>query len=316
MKIFRVTLKLLTLCLFAAVLSTQANAQATRTWVSGVGDDANPCSRTAPCKTWAGAISKTAINGEIDAMDPGGYGALTITKSITVDGGGTFASILASGTSGVIVNIPAGNANDPHRTARLRRLSINGSGSNGSGGTRTGFDGVRIFRAASVFIDDVVIQDFAEEGVDVNSDTDIALVMDDVQIRNCNGTGVKTQATGAAFVAASLNNLRVQMCNIGVEAGLRTRVNVNGSTITRNPTGLRATSNSSVLNIANTFVTISQTVGVMGASGAIIRLSSCTVTQNGTGIDANGGQMISLDGNSVFGNATVEGVFTSAQGKL
>src|SRR6478752_679116 len=81
-----------------------AQAQASRTWVSGVGDDANPCSRTAPCKTWAGAISKTAACGEIDALDPGGFGAVTITKSITLDGSGTFASILASLTTGIIIN--------------------------------------------------------------------------------------------------------------------------------------------------------------------------------------------------------------------
>src|SRR3989337_2900673 len=79
-------------------------AQATRTWVSGVGDDANPCSRTAPCKTFAGAISKTATNGEINCMDPGGFGAVTITKSITIDCDGTFGSILAAATNGVNVN--------------------------------------------------------------------------------------------------------------------------------------------------------------------------------------------------------------------
>ena len=67
--------------------ATMLQAQATRTWVSGVGNDANPCSRTAPCKTFAGAISKTAAGGEIDALDPGGFGAVTITKSITIDGG-------------------------------------------------------------------------------------------------------------------------------------------------------------------------------------------------------------------------------------
>jgi hypothetical protein len=65
-----------------------AQAQATRTWVSGVGDDANPCSRTAPCKTFAGAISKTAPCGEISVLDPGGFGAVTITKSITINGTG------------------------------------------------------------------------------------------------------------------------------------------------------------------------------------------------------------------------------------
>src|SRR5262249_59046911 len=80
-----------------------AHAQATRTWVSGVGDDANPCSRTAPCKTFAGAISKTAAAGEIDCLDPGGFGAVTITKSITIDCSETFGSVLVSGTNGILI---------------------------------------------------------------------------------------------------------------------------------------------------------------------------------------------------------------------
>src|SRR4051794_28777480 len=91
--------RVLMICLAVTFgVATAAQAQATRTWVSGVGDDANPCSRTAPCKTWAGAISKTAVSGYIDALDPGGFGTLTITKSITIDGGGGgVAGILASG---------------------------------------------------------------------------------------------------------------------------------------------------------------------------------------------------------------------------
>src|SRR5438552_10236279 len=95
-------LKLLTLVLLG---TTFGYAQASRTWVSGVGDDANPCSRTAPCKTFAGAISKTAPGGEIDALDPGGFGAVTITKAITIDGGGgQVASVLVAGTNGLIVD--------------------------------------------------------------------------------------------------------------------------------------------------------------------------------------------------------------------
>src|SRR5439155_10788049 len=104
------------LALFA--LSAPAHAQATQTFVSGVGNDADPCSRTAPCKTFAGAFSKTFINGEIDCLDPGGFGAVTITKSITIDCHEIFASILASGTNGIIINISP-NANDPLRTVRL-----------------------------------------------------------------------------------------------------------------------------------------------------------------------------------------------------
>src|SRR5881628_2518114 len=106
------------LLILAAV--APAHAQATRTWVSGVGDDLNPCSRTAPCKTFAGAISKTAAGGEISALDPGGFGAVSINKSITISGDGTLAGILATlGSNGVTVNA---GAND---VVILRSLSIN-----------------------------------------------------------------------------------------------------------------------------------------------------------------------------------------------
>src|SRR6267378_6234494 len=106
---FRFVIHVLAIAMFMFALASLAQAQATRTWVSGVGDDVNPCSRTAPCKTFAGAISKTAACGEIDALDPGGFGAVTITKSITIDGTGTFASILASGQNGIIINAGTGD---------------------------------------------------------------------------------------------------------------------------------------------------------------------------------------------------------------
>src|SRR6266853_205030 len=115
----RISVKLL---VFFALATTMLSAQASRTWVSGVGDDANPCSRTAPCKTFAGAISKTATGGEIDALDPGGFGAVTITKAITIDGGGgQVAGILASLTTGIIVNAPGA-------IVTVRNVQINGAG--------------------------------------------------------------------------------------------------------------------------------------------------------------------------------------------
>src|SRR5438046_4931697 len=118
---FRFAINALAIAVFTIAFSSIAQAQASRTWVSGVGDDANPCSRTAPCKTFAGAISKTAAGGEIDALDPGGFGAVTITKAITIDGGGgQVASVLASGTDGIVVQA------QPTDTVILRNLSING----------------------------------------------------------------------------------------------------------------------------------------------------------------------------------------------
>src|SRR2546425_7930045 len=98
-------------------VATIASAQATRTWVSGVGDDVNPCSRTAPCKTFAGAISKTAVNGEINCLDPGGFGAVTVTKSISINCFYTNGSILNAGVNGVLINITT--ASDRLKTVRL-----------------------------------------------------------------------------------------------------------------------------------------------------------------------------------------------------
>src|SRR2546429_9851013 len=115
----RFTLKACAFLVFTLAFASAAHAQATRTWVSGVGDDVNPCSRTAPCKTFAGAISKTADPGEIDCIDPGGFGAVTITKSITIDGGGTFASVLSSGVNGIIINDSTNT-----KIVTLRNLSI------------------------------------------------------------------------------------------------------------------------------------------------------------------------------------------------
>src|ERR1700747_3004771 len=138
------------LCFSAAVLVclvSSANGQATRTWVSGVGDDANPCSRTAPCKTWAGAISKTAPGGEIDALDPGGFGALTITKSITLDGGGgQVASTLVAGTNGF--NVSAG-ATD---IVVFRNLRIQGLLGNGGSPGNAGITGISVNSAKAVIV--------------------------------------------------------------------------------------------------------------------------------------------------------------------
>src|SRR5436853_1680028 len=110
--------------LFALALpSTTAHAQATRTWVSGVGDDVNPCSRTAPCKTFAGAISKTAVNGEINCLDPGGFGAVTITKSISIDCHEIFGSVLNAGVAAILINFDAFGATDTQKSVRLRNLN-------------------------------------------------------------------------------------------------------------------------------------------------------------------------------------------------
>src|SRR5215472_10132522 len=142
--------------LFAILVlgTTITYGQASRTWVSGVGDDVNPCSRTAPCKTFAGAIVKTAAGGEIDALDPGGFGAVTITKSITFDGGGgQVASILTAGSPGV--NIIAQSSD----VVILRNLRIFGA-LQASATQAPGTIGVQILAASRVVIEKCVIFGF------------------------------------------------------------------------------------------------------------------------------------------------------------
>jgi hypothetical protein len=167
-----------------------AHAQATRTWISGVGDDANPCSRTAPCKTFAGAISKTATGGEIDALDPGGFGAVTITKSITLDGGGQVASILVSGTNAINISAAGG-------VVILRNLRFNGLVNNG-------LTGVAISGAAKVIIEKCDIFGFSSAGVLASVSTGtLELKVQETTLNN-NGGGVTSKPSGGATVNASI----------------------------------------------------------------------------------------------------------------
>src|SRR5688572_6279617 len=139
-------LALLSTAVCAVLIAGPAAAQATRTWVSGVGDDANPCSRTAPCKTFAGAISKTAAGGEISVLDPGGFGALTITKSISVNGEwGGEAGVLASFTNGFIIN-------GANVVVNLRGLMIEGA--------TNGLNGVRFLQGSALHTQNCIIRGF------------------------------------------------------------------------------------------------------------------------------------------------------------
>src|SRR3982750_2547382 len=172
--------------------ASSAFAQATRTWVSGVGDDANPCSRTAPCKTFAGAISQTAACGEIDCLDPGGFGVVTITKSITIDGTGTFGSILAAGTNGVIVN-----ALDTD-VITLRGLSINGA--------RTGLNGIRVLQAKTVNVEELVIFRFSVHGIDVAETNNVQVNIRNSSVRDNVQDGLAITTGSSFFAKASISH--------------------------------------------------------------------------------------------------------------
>lgn len=281
---------------FAAALTT--NAQATRTWVSGVGDDVNPCSRTAPCKTFAGAISKTATNGEINCLDPGGYGAVTITKSITIDCEDTQGSILSSGTNGIIVNITA--AADTKKAVKIRGISINGAG--------TGINGIRVLAANVLVVEEVVIDGMTTHGISIETTSGTPKIfVNATGIRSNAGNGINSFITGGT-VSLTVSDSRINNNATGVNLSSNTNASVSNSTIASNTTGLLAFQASlgiMACNVSN------NTTGITSSTGGDVRVMGSLVTLNGTGLSVSGGTLVSHISN-VFADNGVNGTPTSS----
>jgi len=216
-----------------------AMAQATRTWVSGVGDDVNPCSRTAPCKTFAGAISKTAPGGEIDVLDSGGFGAVTITKPITIDGGGVLAGTLASGVVGFTINT-TGQVN-------LRNLFIQGAG------TTLGIVGIQwTGGAGNLHIKNVIIEGFSQACVSVSPTAAVLAQITDSTLNNCGAAGLSVVPNGGS-ATVTLDRSTVQFTSgTGVLAsGAAATVRLTNSTVLDNGVGLSAASGASIISFNN-----------------------------------------------------------------
>src|SRR5260370_11892630 len=247
-------INLLILLTIVLLGSTLVSAQASRTWVSGVGDDATPCSRTAPCKTFAGAISKTAVGGEIDALDPGGFGALTITKAITLDGGGgQVASVLVAGTNGIVVQA---GVNDVVTIRNLRLDGLLGSGN-------AGLNGIRWTSGKALHIEHCTIFGFSNNGIDIaKGDGGSAFVIDTVTANNgfCGLQSLNTTNTVSTTVERSdFNNI---VC--GVKSSDFSSMNIKDSEASGNQYGFIAQSSAGIseLNLSNSMAANNRVSGL------------------------------------------------------
>jgi hypothetical protein len=250
----------------SVLLPTGAHAQATRTWVSGVGDDVNPCSRTAPCKTFAGAISKTAAGGEIDVLDPGGFGTLTITKAITIDGGGTLASILASGTNGINVNAGVSDV------IILRNLSINGAG------TTLGLNGINFLAGRRLVIENCTIENFSQTGISIAPSTSSAqtVVLNSSLKATVTGILIST-ANAAGGIAAVVQNTSVTQNSGG--AGI-------SATVPAGKPGMGVILDRVLATFDSTGISATGT-------GANIVMGNSVIVANGVGVSQSGGGTVS-----------------------
>jgi hypothetical protein len=299
-----VFIAILTLC-----FATMAQAQATRTWVSGVGDDANPCSRTAPCKTFAGAISKTATGGEISVLDPGGFGAVTITKSITINGEGTLAGILAAGTVGVIIN-PTSTS-----SVTLRNISIVGAG--------TGTDGVRILNGAKVNIENCTISGFINQGIDIIPSTaglTQQVIVSGTDIRNNTQQGIQVLPSGTAHVNLVVREsmLTGNGATAVDVAGSGNSAAIHNSTMQHNLVGAQVQLTGSEMFIDGCMISNNTLSGIITGQGVgqtpTTQLTRSSVVNNAAGI-TGGGPTTGFTNNVVVGNTTNNSVTSSVLGQ-
>jgi len=277
--------------------ATQAYAQATRTWVSGTGNDADPCSRTAPCKTFSGAQTKTATGGEINCLDPGGYGAVSITKSLTIDCTGTLGGSLASATTGISVNDGAG-ATPGTANVVLRGIDINGTG------TILGTNGIRFIRGASLTVEQVRIQNFSTAGINIDPAAGNArvIVIDSTILGSTAASerGVRILPSGSATANVSLQNVVISGHFRGIDlVGTSTTGTIavtmtGGQVFGNSDTGINVDTDASAANAVLQEVAIVNNGNgfVTNGAGAQGRIGSSNVTGNTLAFAANGGSII------------------------
>jgi len=291
-----------------------AHAQTvTRTWVSGDGDDSSPlCTRSLPCKTFAGAIAKTARDGEISVLDPGPYGTVTITKSITINGtpgAGYGSMIVTGGTTGVVINIT--DATDTRRTVRLNWLDINGAG--------LGANGIRIASGnlpdTSIVVENTVIDGMTARGISDERANGGKLVVADTVVRHTLGSGIQIAPTGDR-IDATLSNVRVHNAAVaGLTANGASKVMIGNSVFSGSTFGLDIEQNNTEALADN--VTLSgNATGMFVGAGATLRLSNSNVAFNGTLVNGTiqSHSTNRFMGNGAGGTVTPFGVHTSATG--
>jgi hypothetical protein len=220
--LFAIAIGTVAICLKAE----PAHAQASRTWVSGVGDDANPCSRTAPCKTFAGTISKTAAGGEINVLDPGSFGLLTITKSISIIATGVEAGVLVSGTNGIIVNVASTDR------VLLEGLDIEGLANSAAG---AGLNGITIVGGGRTTIRKCSIRNFAQNGVNLQGTVNARVVVEDSIILGNAGGFNMLGAGGVMNTAFVQNTVLDSNTSFATQVGGGNILVLSGSTLTGSP---------------------------------------------------------------------------------
>jgi Right handed beta helix region len=282
-----------------------AQAQATRTWVAGIGNDADPCSRTAPCKTLAGAYSKTSVGGQINVIDASGVGGLNITHSITIDASEAYAGTLSSmGANGITVSAGSGDV------VVLRGLTIYGKGE--------ADNGISFVKGGRLQVENCVIAGFLQRGINYQSDGDTQLVVKDSIIRNNGGAGILVQPAGGGSARATIDHTRLEGNQNGLAVLDNAVVTIRDSVMAGNNVNGALVQSAPEVNIENCLMANNKDAGLkVSGDKSLARLSGSTVTANDTGLlVVSGGTIDSFGNNNIGGNLGVDGTPTNTVSKI
>jgi len=297
------------LCLAAlafAIAVAPAHAQATRTWVSGIGNDGNTCTRTSPCLTFARALTQTAARGEINCLDSGSFGTVNIGKSVTINCEGAIGGVQAgNGATGITVNIAANDV------VYLRGLDILAASN--------GVSGISLIQAGELHVEHCLIHGFnfgAASGIAVAASGQSRLFVSDSFITN-NGNGILIRPTGSGIVNAAVKQVHLESngVGLGVDSTAGTGA-VNLSLVDSVAAGNGggsigvATLTNAAKGIANVMInrtSLSANLVGLRSNGprSTVRIGDSEITQNTTGVQSsNSGVLQSYGNNQLNGNKT------------
>ena len=182
-----------------AFFAAPAKAQAPRTFVSAAGSDSNPCSFAAPCRHFQTAVNATSAGGEVDALDPAGYGPIIISQAITIEGQGWSYIAPPANDAAITIDAVSGSVN-------IRGVSLNGVG---IAGTTTGI----LFRSgASLTIENCVVRKMTSSGIAIAQSVSSKISVSNTLVSDNGGHGIYVQPHGNNLVVTALFN-RVEVYN-------------------------------------------------------------------------------------------------------
>ena len=294
--------------------SSGGGGPSSQTFVSAtLGSDSNPCTRMSPCLTFAAALAQTNAGGEIDVLDPGDFGPVTITKAISIDGDavGVAGTIPSPGTSGIVVSAGA-------------RDSINLRGLIFDGVNASGTSGVVFLSGARLHIENCVFLGFTAAGMTFSPGTGSAvttqLVVQDTTIRN-NATGLLIRPTGGIAANAVLRRLHIDnntgegLRVDGTAASGAINATLADSTASLNAgNGIDAVSGLGNVDIMRVVAASNGSAGIQSnqSSGgtASVTVGGSVIYGNNFALEAiSGAGLLSYANNQVIGNVT-NGSFT------